>query len=63
MFAHTHKPSIVNCGPSVPINGRVMIENEGIKRILYISPWKTFLGLYLTKDMSEFWVSEILGTK
>lgn len=63
MFAHTHKPSIVNCGASVPINGRVMIEKEGIKRIPYISPRKAFLGLYLTMDMSESWAFEILQTK
>lgn len=39
-----HKPSIVNFGASMPFreNGRAMIENEGIKRILYVSHKKCF---------------------
>lgn len=64
MFVHMHKPSIVNFGASMPFreNGRAMIENEGIKRILYVSHEK-FLGLYLTIDRSKFWAFEILQTK
>lgn len=65
MFGHIHKARIVNSGASVTIKGNssIRIENEGIRRILYISPCKVSLGLYLTVDMSEFWVFETLQPK
>lgn len=40
VFEHMHKPSIAHSGASVSIkeNGSIMVENEGIRTILDISP-------------------------
>lgn len=51
MCGHIYKPSIASCAVSVSIeeNGNVMTEDEGLKRILCISPRKVFLGLRLIR--------------
>lgn len=61
MFKPRHEPRIARPGASVSIkeNGGLTFENEDIKRILYISPWKAFLGFHFTVNTSEAWTFEI----